>query len=237
MHENTFFVFPFFEMQFLCFFVFLCNTHPFSFHYIFFGTFYNYISLQKQNKHNNKLNTNTTFKTTKQKPSETLFTSETTQEQWWRVVPRATATATGTTRHRERGKTTGSVDQPLPFLLSPVTAPVTCKHKPNAQSKHTKHQCFGFLLFLSRFQICSSLFQVTDRCRGAGWRWVAVGYHHGRWREEEEMRLWAAFHGRSEYWAAFGGWEADLSGGLLRWPREGRPSAQRSWPPTAGEER
>ena len=92
MHENTFFVFPFFEMQFLCFFVFLCNTHPFSFHYIFFGTFYNYISLQKQNKHNNKLNTNTTFKTTKQKPSETLFTSETTQEQWWRVIPRAATT-------------------------------------------------------------------------------------------------------------------------------------------------
>ena len=155
-HFFCFFVSLFFFEMSSCV-IFLQLTHPLSFSlYFFWGTFYNDITFTKINKHNNNLNTKTTFKINKTpdrkhcwqlEPRRAVVARRPTRlRHWRRVVPRATT----------RGAKQQEVDQPLPFLFSPA---MTCKTDKNTTQQHK--QSSGF-----RYQICCFSFKWQLQCRG-----------------------------------------------------------------------
>ena len=88
------------------------------------------------------------------------------------------------------------MDQPLPFILSLVVAfMATCKiDKNTTRTIHVSASSnLGFVLIPSNgsWNVMEAG-MVSDLLASDG---VVVGCYHGRWREEEELRLWAMMVG------------------------------------------
>ena len=125
--KHIFFVFSFFLK---CnFYVSFYATHiPILFcHYIFLGTCYNYITFTKINEHNNNLTHKYNIQNHKKQPWKHCS----------QLKPRGgTGGAWFHAPSPERQHDSGGVDQPFPFLLSPIRMfMVTCNIENTAQTQ------------------------------------------------------------------------------------------------------